>query len=113
VSTVVTQYAGVEVVAGGRTLVLPALTLGAMKRLRKEFAVIAAIDATTQGGTLTDEQIDAMLSLVAASAVRNYPGMTRDDLAELVDLANLPIIIPAILGQSGFRRVAPGEAGSP
>jgi len=108
------QFEGVKVNAGGRELVLPALNLGALKRLREQFKVISGIDPATQGATLTDAQVDAMTDIILASVRRNYPEITREEIEELVDLNNLPSAIEAILGQSGFaKRTQPGEAGSP
>jgi hypothetical protein len=107
------QFDGVSVTTGGTTLVLPALTLGAMKKLRNAFVTIGSIDPVKQGANLTDEQVDAMISIVLASAHRNYPTMTREEVEEFVDLDNLAVIIPAILGQSGMKKAEPGEVVSP
>lgn len=107
------RFDGVSVTSGGKTLVLPALTLGAMKKLRNEFVVIGNIDPVKQGANLTEEQIDAMISIVLASAHRNYPTVNREEVEEFVDLDNLAEIIPAILGQSGMKKAAPGEAVGP
>jgi hypothetical protein len=104
----VIQYEGTVVKMGGKDYTLPPLTLKSLRLLGptiKELGAIADIP--------TPEQVSGMVALVHASAVRNYPDLTPEDLEELMDLGNLSEVFGAIMAASGLKKVAPGEAKGP
>ena len=98
-------HEGTTVKMGGRDFILPPLTLKALRRLGPTIANLSDL-----AGVPTPEQVDAMVELVHASAVRNYPELTMDDLLDLLDLGNLPEVFPAVMAASGLKRSAVGEA---
>lgn len=90
---------GVKIKIGDAEYTIPPLNFKAIKRLQTEIAKMADIQV---GATITAEQLDAMVCIVHSALVRNYPDMTEDQVAEIVDLGNAGTIIQAIMGVSGF-----------
>lgn len=90
---------GVEIELGDETFTVPPLTFRAVREH------IDAIAGMTTGLPLSAEQIDRSVALILAAMRRNYPDMTEDMLEERLDMANIKIVLPAILGASGLKRV--------
>jgi hypothetical protein len=102
---------GIKVNVGGRELIIPPLNLRALRKLKEKIKLLEKMN-TVPG----EEEIDALLDIVTSAVQRNYPEITRDNLEDLVDLANLQEVVPAVLAASGLVRrkeAAPGEAVSP
>ncbi len=99
---------GVEMKVGRRLLVIPALNFRSLKRLAPQLGVLAAID---QGSTaaITDEQYAAMLDVVHAAILRNYPNMSREQLEEDFDLGNAAKIVRAVMTGSGLTQSGEGK----
>lgn len=94
---------GVDVKMGGSTWIVPALSLGQIKRLKNKINGLHKI-----GEELTDEQIQDIGDIVHSAMSRNYPEVTRSEVEDMVDLANLQQVIKAVMAQSGL--VQSGEA---
>lgn len=90
----------------GRRLILAPLNMGALRQL---------LDRTkTMGQEATVDQIDTVVDAVHASLKRNYPSITREEVADdLVDSANAEELMPIIMNRSGLGRTQddglPGE----
>ena len=93
------KFEGTPIKLGGVEYVMPPLNLKRLKALRAEFDIVNTMD---KGRIMTDEQIDAMLKVIHAAISRNYPDMTVDDLAELIDFGNLQTISAAVSSISGL-----------
>jgi hypothetical protein len=98
---------GVKINMGGRDFVAPPLNFKALRALTPKLVILSAM-----GDVPTGEQIDVVLDVVHAALVRNYPDLTRDELEELLDLANLASALVAIMGASGLEKTS-GEASGP
>jgi hypothetical protein len=98
-------HEGTKVTMGGRDFILPPLTLKALRLLGPKIKVLGQINDVP-----TEEQVGAMVEVVHASTVRNYPDMTPEDLEDLLDLGNLPTVFQAIMSSSGLKQGVPGEA---
>jgi hypothetical protein len=88
---------GVALRMGGREWIVPPLTLGQMRRLLPRIARLKDF-----GAEMGEAEIDVIIDLVAAALSRNYPGLTPDKVAELVDLGNAREVMQAILTGSGL-----------
>jgi hypothetical protein len=104
---------GVRVKLGGAEYIVPPLSLRSLKKLGKKIQELSNINSVP-----TEEQTDALLEVIHAALVRNYPDITLDDLADLVDLGNMLEVFPAVLAVSGLKQNvvpggSPGEAPSP
>ena len=83
------MISGIEIELGGEKYVVPPLNF---KAVREHMDAIAAM---TTGVPLSSEQIDRSVALILAAMRRNYPQMTQDGLEELLDMANIKIVLPA------------------
>lgn len=97
------------VTVGGRMLEIRPFNLKALRRLLPKVEGLGALD---NGGLLTDAQVDDIVEILHSSLDKN-DGVTRDWIEENVDVTMLPGLFDAVLKASGFKRAAPGEAGSP
>jgi hypothetical protein len=100
---------GVTIALGGRDWVVPPLTLGQLRRLMPQVRRLSSV-----GAAMGEEEIGIVLDVVATALARNYPEMTGEKAAELVDLGNVREVLTAILAGSGLRPPgnAAGEAGA-
>jgi hypothetical protein len=87
---------GESIRMGGDTYVVPALSLGQMKKLREEIETLRKKDADE------NELQGAATKVIHAALSRNYPDLILEQVESLVDLRNLPQVLGAIMGQSGF-----------
>jgi 1-deoxy-D-xylulose 5-phosphate reductoisomerase len=90
---------GVKIQMGGQDWLVPALTLGQLRRLREERKNLNSGDE--------DKTLSAVCTIVATALSRNYPDMTEQRVEELIDLENRDRVVAAVLGNSGLK---PGEA---
>lgn len=109
-------YDGIAVRMGAREWIVPSLNLRQLKRLSPKFALLGKV-----GAAMAEEQIDALVEIAHAALSRNYPELTAEDVAELVDLGNAGALVGAIVGASGLVKASPetnagphpaGEAGA-
>lgn len=88
------MYPGVEFDFGGDVRVIPALSLGDVIRLGPKLSKI-------QSGELDiAEMAPVVVEIVHAALKRNYPEITTDDVANLVDLRNTKSVINALMAVS-------------
>jgi hypothetical protein len=95
---------GITVTMGGVDWVVPALTLGQLRRMLPQVRQLSDI-----GTTMDEPQIAVLVEIVTAALKRNY-AITRDEVEELLDLGNAAQVLHAVLTGSGLRAAAPGEA---
>lgn len=88
------MYPGVEFDFGGDVRVIPALSLGDVIRLGPKLSAIQS------GGLDIAEMAPVVVELVYAALKRNYPAITTEDVANLVDLRNTKPVIDALMGVS-------------
>ena len=98
------KHDGIAVHFAGSDWVVPALSLGQLKKLMPHFQAL-------QGGQFSIEQIDSSLLVIHAALSRNYPALQLEDVEDLVDLASMPILMEAIMRASGLVRSGEAMAG--
>jgi hypothetical protein len=98
---------GVAVKFGRRELIAPPLTFQALKRLKPQQVILKSM-RDAGGEEFTEEQFDALVTIVHTALKRNYPNMPREEIENDLDLANCKAIMNAIMNASGL--VQPGEA---
>jgi hypothetical protein len=104
----VVKIKGVAVVLGGDTYVIPPLSLGAVEQLQDRISKFT--------GDVTDrDQIATVIDAAHSALKRNYPEITRDEVADLIDLENMADVFEAVMDVSGMKRKAleAGEAQEP
>jgi hypothetical protein len=85
---------------GGRVYTIAPLTLGALEGLQKRFTALG------QGAPTDPANVATVLDAAHAALKRNYPEITRDEVAELVDLGNMSDVLVAVLDVAGLHRKA-------
>lgn len=85
---------------GARVFLVPPLSLGALELLQERLALLP---------TLTSTDPEAVRTLIDATLMalqRNYPGITRAEVAELVDLSNMGEVYECLMDVAGMKRRA-------
>jgi hypothetical protein len=98
---------GVRVRMNGRDWIVAPLTLGQLRRLWPQVQRLGEV-----GTGMGEDEITAMVELVTAALQRNYPDLTPERVADLLDLGNAGAVLNAVLTGSGLRP-AMGEAVAP
>lgn len=94
-----TKHQGIPFNFDGRTLIIPPLSLGAMEQLQGRLE--------TMGEHITKpEYIATVVDSVHAALQRNYPDMTREEVAGLLDLQNMQEVMACVFDVGGVKRKA-------
>lgn len=93
------KYQGRVVRLGGENYTVPPLALGALRRL---LPTINAIQAEASAGTMSEAAIDGVIDVAFAALSRNYPDLTREAVADLVDISTMNEVIEAVVSESGL-----------
>ncbi len=88
-------FEGVAITVGGRTLVLPPLSFGYLRRNADKFTGLA-------GANDASAVMDTMIEMAHAALSRNYPEMTLEEVGELLDSNTSKVIFEALKQVSGF-----------
>lgn len=103
------RFPGVSVAVGDRTFVVPRLSLRQLQVLKDQIKRIQdrskEIDLDAQIGDITD--------IVHAAVGRNYPDLSRDELADLLDLGTVGPFLRAAIDGSAEGDTPKGEAENP
>lgn len=93
-------FEGVAITVGGRTLVLPPLSFGYMRKNPNKLIGLATAKDVT-------EIMGDMVEIAHAALRRNYPDMTVDEVDDLLDYNTSKVVFAALKRASG---AVPGEA---
>ena len=88
---------GVTVELNGTNYVIPPIALGALEQLQSR---IGAFDGNVQD----TKQISTVIDCAYAAMRRNYPDMTREEVADLIDIGNMNEVFAAVMDVSGLKR---------
>lgn len=94
---------GVSIVLGGEQFTVPPMNLKTVRRLLPAFDQI-------KSGSLNAAALDAAVGVIHGALSRNYPDLTADEVADMVDLSNLEGVLSAVLEVSGL---TPKTTGAP
>lgn len=87
------------------------------KALREMAPLLTVLQGVERGSMPTAEQIDALVSVAHASIKRNYPDITKAEVADALDFSNFSPVLGAVMGSSGLDKakedLAPGEVKPP
>lgn len=91
------KHKGAAFELGGKEYVFEPLTIGSFERLEDQISGITA-------GTINDFQLARSIILIATESLkRNYPEITKEEVAELIDLTNMQDIFSAVMQTSNPR----------
>ena len=88
---------GVTVELNGANYVIPPIALGALEQLQSR---ISKFDGNVQDA----KQIATVIDCAHAALRRNYPEMTREEVADLIDIGNMGEVFAAVMDVSGLKR---------
>jgi len=101
------KFEGVEVKIGGTVYTVPPLSLRQVKSLQSTLAEFRSL--TADGFDVA--MFDKVLLVVQTALSRNYPDITLDALADMLDLTNSIVVLNAVMGASGL--LSSGNTTSP
>lgn len=90
---------GIEQTFGDRVLVIPPLSLGSLSALQKRLEALQ-----TETNPLAQASIDTVIDAAHSALKRNYPGMSREEVADMIDVGNMHEITAAVLDVAGLVR---------
>ena len=93
------KFKGVEIELGGQTYTVPPLSLGQLERHEDTIASLSHVE-----GDKMFASFYRALPFIHDAFSRNYPEMTREQLADLIDLANFNDVLQAVMNASGLKR---------
>lgn len=91
---------GKDIELGGETYTVPPLTLGALQRFQSKLS--------DYSGSLSADDVQTVIDVATAALRRNYPDITSEKVADLIDLGNIQEVFMAVMSVSGL--VPQGEA---
>lgn len=93
----IAKVKGIVISLGGADYVVPPIALGALEQLQERLAKFS--------GDVSDmAQISTVIDAAHAALLRNYPDMTRAQVADLIDVGNMHAVFEALMDVSGLRR---------
>ncbi len=96
------MHAGTELKLGGQTYVVPPLTLKQIQLLEPEITALGS-------GTIA-EQAPRIVKIVHSALSRNYPELTAEQVADMLDLVNMSETVNAVMGVSGLKKAEESQA---
>ena len=101
----IVKVKGLLIELGGRELVVPPLALGALEQLQARLVQF-------KGDIRDKDQVATAIDAAHAALKRNYPDMSRDEVAEMIDVGNMAEVFEAVMDVSGLKRkeIEAGEA---
>lgn len=93
----IVKVKGIPIPFNGTDYVVPPLSLGALEQLQERIASFT-------GDIRSKEQVATVLDAAHAALKRNYPEVTRDEVAEWIDVANMAEVFEAVMDISGLKR---------
>lgn len=88
---------GIPVELGGQEYIVPPLPLGFVEDNQDELSAFT--------GDLSPASIKIIIDAACASLRRNYPELTREEVANLIDVGNMMEVFEAIMDVSGLKRL--------
>lgn len=93
------KFEGVAINLGGTEYTVPPLSLGQIKKYKDLLSQIKVSNDPTV------EDFDNLLTVIHAALSRNYPEITVEQLTEMIDLGNLGMVVQAVMGVSGLKKL--------
>lgn len=95
---------GIEIDFGSERLTVPPLTLGSLQLLQGKLEKFQA--------DTSPESVATVIEAAFLALRRNYPDITRERVAEILDLGNMLDVLSAVMDVSGMKRkeIAAGKA---
>lgn len=93
----VVKIKGIAVQMGGTSYVIPPMALGALEQLQERIAAF-------QGDIRDKDQVATVIDAAWSALKRNYPELSREEVADMIDLENMAEVFEAVMDISGLKR---------
>lgn len=90
----IAKIKGKTVNLGGTDYVIPPLNLRALEQFQEQLAGF--------NGAVSAQNMSLVADIALAALHRNYPELTRDEVAEVIDLGNMAEVMEAVMSTSGL-----------
>lgn len=97
------KYKGIKKEIGGVEYIIPPISLGTLEQMQERITQVT--DSTDASSVST------VIDATHASLKRNYPDITREHVADIIDVENMMDIYEAVMDVSGLKRKALETAG--
>jgi hypothetical protein len=97
---------GVMLELSGEVFECPPLSLGDLELMQDRLEALQLATSPT-----SRDSVGTVVDATHAALRRNYPEMTREAVASLLDVGNMQRAMLAVMGVSGLQAQAPGEPG--
>lgn len=87
---------GIMKVLDGKTFVIPPLNLLSLEQIQERLEKF--------DGGIGRDSVSVVIDAATAALRRNYPDITRDEVATLIDVGNMHEIMTAVMDVSGLLR---------
>lgn len=104
---------GVKVTIGGREFTVPKLRVGTHRRVTEIVQEIEGIDPKTPEAAVQARWFAAHVRAVLELLRRNYPDLSEEMLADLIDCDSVQTVFFDVMAASGRKADEKGEARSP
>lgn len=99
---------GTQIKLGDTEYMVPTLNFDALQEREADIAVMLAI-----AGIPKKPEVQAFVRVVHAALARNYPDLTVEQVAKVVDLSNFTALLKAVVSVNALDKAPPaGEAGA-
>lgn len=85
---------------GGRVFIVPPLSLGALQFMQDRLAALPTLNS------IDPVAVKTMIEAAHLALRRNYPAITPEEVAELVDIGNVGEVYECLLDAAGVKRKA-------
>lgn len=104
----IVKVKGIAIEMGGQEWIVPPISLRALEQLQERLAHFS--------GGIDPQSVALVADATHAALRRNYPDISRDDVLDMLDVANMLEVMQAVMDVSGLHRrelhaedAAPGE----
>ena len=97
--TVTVKIKGIPVILAGVEYIIPPIALGALEQLQDRIGQFT--------GNVSDKgQVATVIDAAYSAMKRNYPDLTREAVADMIDVGNIAEVFESVMDVSGLKRKA-------
>lgn len=90
------KFKGIEIELGDQRLVCPPLSLATIEQMRDKLEAMSGADMK--------DKVSTVIECAHSALKRNYPDITREEVADGIDLGTMEDVMVAVMDVSGAER---------
>jgi hypothetical protein len=103
------KHPGTSVVMDGREYIVPALCVKDFRAHLKTLLTRPVLDASNPDPEVVGKAMGDTIPVLYLAFKRNYPDVTEEQFADMLDLRSYSEVTSAVMAESGVKPAAPGE----